>query len=267
MSTFNYHLKLSYSGKDFEGWQVQAEGHETVQGCLNRALKKISKSENVSTLGSGRTDTGVHALAQIVKVKIDLEISPENLKNALNSHLPKSIRILEARTCDDEFHPVAGAKWKRYDYLIAQSEILPPEKVGFLTHIPKDLDLDSLNSALTLLKGTRDFERFSTKGTPVKSTVRTIYEAKVTKEELLINPFSGENLTILRLTFVGNGFLKQMVRLLVGAALNVANGKSSLSEFENFLNSETEDKFGPVAPPDGLYLVHVEYDKDYSSLH
>ncbi|MCR9203419.1 MAG: tRNA pseudouridine(38-40) synthase TruA [Halobacteriovoraceae bacterium] len=235
MSTYNYLLKISYHGQDFEGWQIQPDGHRTIQGCLNKALKKISKSEEVSSLGSGRTDSGVHALAQIVKVKIPLEINPENLKNALNSHLPKSIRILEADKSDSEFHPVAGAKWKRYDYLIAVADVLPPHYEGLLTHVPKAINIHKLREALSHLKGTKDFERFSTKGTPVKSTIRTLFQASVEEEEWEVNPYSKEKLKVLRLSFIGDGFLKQMVRLLVGASLNVGQENTSLEDIKKYL--------------------------------
>lgn len=267
LSTFNYRLKISYHGQNFEGWQVQPDGHRTIQGCLNKALKKIAKSDEVSSLGSGRTDSGVHAFAQIVKVKIPLEINPDNLKNALNSHLPKSIRIWEADVSDSDFHPVAGAKWKRYDYLIAVADVLPPHYEGLLTHVSKKIDIHKLREALSHLKGTKDFERFSTKGTPVKSTIRTLFQASVEEEEWEINPYTKEKLKVLRLSFVGDGFLKQMVRLLVGASLNVGLGKSSPDDLRKYLSDSCEEKFGPVAPPDGLYLIHVEYDKGYTSVH
>lgn len=267
MSIFNYCLKISYNGSQYEGWQVQPDGHKTIQGCLNKALEKITKTNDVSSLGSGRTDSGVHALGQIVNVKIPLDLGPSNLKAALNSHLPKDIRVLEVTLSTEGFHPVADAKWKRYDYLITTADILPPHFLGQITHIPKKLNLDHLEKALVTLVGERDFERFSTKGTPVKSTVRTLYSASLSTEDWKTNPYGHESIKVLRLSFEGNGFLKQMVRLLVGSALNVALGKSSVEDLKNYLESSDTKKFGPVAAPDGLYLVHVEYNAQHPSLH
>lgn len=267
MSTYSYRLKLAYNGVSFEGWQIQADGHRTVQGELNKILEKMAKEEKVSTLGSGRTDSGVHAVGQVVKVVMALDIEPSALKKGLNSQLPAMIRVLSVERTDENFHPIFSSYWKRYDYVLTDSEILAPSYTGLVTPVSRSIDNAQLNKALKLLIGTFDFERFSTKGTPVKSTIRTIYDAKASIEEWEVSPYPCEKMSITRISIIGDGFLKQMVRLLVGAAMNVATGKATLSEFRHYLNSSSNEKFGPVFPPDGLYLVHVEYDSPYATLH
>ncbi len=258
-----YKILLSYSGLGFEGWQIQPKGHKTIQGELNKALEKICKSKEVQTLGSGRTDSGVHAVGQVVRLAIPIEIEPNALKRALNSHLPAAIRVLKCEEISADFHPVRDVRWKEYQYFLFCGEVLPPVKAGHWTHCIYNLDLDKMRQAIKAFEGRHDFINFSTKGTEVSSTVREIFSCNIEclTPELETGPW-GEG-QLIKFSFVGEGFLKQMVRLLVGTLINAGRGKVVKGDIEEFLVSAKETKLAAVAPPDGLYLKHVEYHKDW----
>lgn len=266
LSISNYRLTVSYDGTNFEGWQIQLEHQRTIQGELNKALKKISKSDNVTSLGSGRTDSGVHAVAQVVKVSIPLEIGPESLQRALNSHLPDEIRVVNADLSNADFHPVRDAKWKTYQYLFYEGDVLPPQTRNLMTNVGgRELDWDKVQSALKLFQGEHDFINYSTKGTEVKSTIRRIFST-----ELEIKPFNPiyENNAqgrLISIRVTGNGFLKQMVRLIVGTVVAAGRSKVSEQQIIDSFKEESAKKLAAVAPPQGLYLMHVEYDKHYQS--
>lgn len=266
MAANSYKLTLSYDGEKFEGWQIQNQGQRTIQGELNKALQKISKSNEVKSIGSGRTDSGVHAVAQIAKCEIQLAIDPGALKRALNSHLPPEIRIIDVELSDTDFHPVRDAKWKTYDYLVFEGDELPPFLFGKVCHQTLPLDWNLVESALQTFRGEHDFVNFSTKGTEVSSTIRTIYSCEVTKILIPNNigvPFGGTDL--IRISVTGNGFLKQMVRLLVGTAFMAGRSRVSADDIRRHFDLETETKLGPVAPASGLYLKHVEYEHERPS--
>lgn len=267
MSTFNYKLKISYDGYDYEGWQIQSEGHRTIQGDLNKALANIAKSKNISSLGSGRTDSGVHANGQVVRVSIPIEIQAESLLRALNSHLPKEIRVLDSVECSGDFHPVRDARWKRYCYLITPERILSPHLRRFVTQVNQPIDWDKLAAALAIFVGEHDFINFSTKGTEVNSTVRTVFLTRLEKTTVAKAPGSCEETVIYKLIFEGSGFLKQMVRLLVGTAIGAGQNKVTNEEIQEYLKKEESKKLAAVAPAFGLYLDHVEYLQEHASLH
>jgi tRNA pseudouridine38-40 synthase len=260
-----YKLEISYNGSLYQGWQVQPQALKTIQGQLNHALQKICKSENITSIGSGRTDSGVHALSQVVKVTIPLDIECVQLLKAINSHLPMDIRIRSVAQIEDQFHPVRDALWKRYSYFIYCGEILPPSALNLVSWEKVGFDEVAFRGALNEFVGTHDFKNFSTKGTEVKTTIRTIYEADMT-EVFNFFPFQEDyEGKVYQVSFVGNGFLKQMVRLMVGACLMASRGKIMPSDIKSFFQQDTTVKLGPVAPPNGLYLEHVEYQNSWDS--
>lgn len=253
--THYYRLLVEYKGTGYLGWQIQPEG-KTIQGEINRALKNISKSENVRTLGSGRTDSGVHALGQVVKASIDLEINPVNLLRALNSHLPSDIRVKEVTLSDEEFMPTVNAKSKEYHYRFITGRNPNAFQGDFIASCPHDIDPELVRKACEILLGEHDFLNYFCEGTEVNSTVRTIFHCGLKEGERLDGALFPEHY----LFFIeGSGFLKQMVRLLVGALWNVGRGKISLEEFQASLNPPKRERLGVVAPPEGLYLVRVNY--------
>ncbi len=248
-----YRLSLQYKGTRYSGWQVQPDG-KTVQGELNQALKKITKDEDVKSMGSGRTDAGVHALDQVVKIAIHLEINPENLLKALNSNLPEDIRVNSAAISDEFFMPTVHAKSKEYHYRFTCGRSVTAFQTEFIANQSFELDLEKMNKACKLLLGEHDFVNYFCEGTDVSSTVRSIFEC-----EILVVKEVGMMPAHLMLRIVGSGFLKQMVRLIVGALWNVGRGKISLEDFTKSLGSPRGERMGAVVPPEGLYLARVNY--------
>ncbi len=249
-----YKSIFEYDGTNFFGWQKQPD-QKTVQGTIENILERITKSGYVTTIGSGRTDRGVHAKGQVVKIVIDNKMEPIALKKALNSLLPKEIRCLSLEVCEDSFQPVFDAKAKVYRYYFSFSNRTPFFE-GRVTFLKKSLDLSMLHEACARFVGEHNFVTFSTKGTLVKSTIRKVSSCKVfSVEQKGINELD----ELYCMEIIGNGFLKQMVRLIVSSIWAYAEGKIELSDIENALNYELEQKLAPTAPPDGLYLHSVHY--------
>ena len=253
-----YRLTLEYNGTHYLGWQVQAEGAgKTVQGELNKVLAILSKSTDVRSMGSGRTDAGVHALGQVVKIEMPLVIPCENLVKALNANLPENIRVLNAVESDHEFLPTNHAISKEYHYRFSLNNTANAFQLDFIQNTNFEIDLELMQKACKILIGKHDFCNFFCEGTEVNSTVREIFEC-----EILTIKGEGQwafmpDHYVFRI--VGNGFLKQMVRLLMGTLWNIGRGKVSLQDFEAALSSTPSKRLGPVAPPHGLYLVKVTY--------
>jgi tRNA pseudouridine38-40 synthase len=252
----HYKLILQYKGNHYLGWQVQPEGaRKTIQGELNKALKSVSKSSNVKSLGAGRTDAGVHALGQVAKVSIELQIPPENLVKALNANLPDDIRILSGEISDEEFFPTVHAKSKEYHYRFTCQRSFTAFQNDFIQNYPFELDLEKMREACKVLIGKHDFTNFFCEGTEVASNIREIYECEIL--EVPQNDWMLPGHYVFRV--VGSGFLKQMVRLLMGAVWNIGRGKISLEDLSSALGPTKVTKLGAVAPPNGLYMVRVNY--------
>lgn len=251
-----YRLLIQYKGTNYLGWQVQPDDAGlTVQGEINRALKVISKSENVKSMGSGRTDAGVHALGQVAKVAIELQIPPVNLVKALNVNLPDDIRVLSSELSDEEFMPTIHAVSKEYHYRFTCTRTFTAFQNELIANYPFELNIEKMREACKILIGTHDFSNFYCEGTEVSHNVREIYECGIL--EIAQDSWMLPSHYIFRI--VGNGFLKQMVRLLMGAVWNVGRGKISLEEFKAALSPNKVPRLGPVAPPNGLYMVRVNY--------
>lgn len=253
----HYKITLQYKGTQYLGWQVQPEDAGlTVQGELNKALSVVSKSSDIKSLGAGRTDAGVHALGQVAKVSIPLQIAPENLVKALNVNLPDDIRAIEGALAAEDFHPTVHAQSKEYHYRFTCNRMFTAFQNELIVNHPFDLDIEKMRLACKELIGTHDFLNFYCEGTEVSSNVRTIFDCDI----LEVNQGQWEMLpTHYVFRIVGNGFLKQMVRLLMGALWNVGRGKISLEEFKLSLNPPKTQRLGPTAPPSGLYMVRVNY--------
>jgi len=254
-----YKLTLKYNGHRYQGWQKQPHTELTVQGQLNRALAKISKSKEVKTLGSGRTDTGVHALAQVVRVEIPLVIPPEKLVRALNSNLPDDIECLMAENADENFHPVFGSVDKTYRYIFALGKRRDPLLNQQITFMTRKLDIEKMEEACKLFVGKHDFADFFTVGTDVATTVREIFSCSLTKMEAtgFFHDLCPEYFVF---EVTGSGFLKQMVRLMVATIWNIGEGKIDAASLAESLRKPDGNKLAPVAPPQGLYLTKVTYN-------
>ncbi len=250
----HYRLLLQYKGTHYRGWQVQPEGL-TVQGELNRSLRAISKSSNVKSMGAGRTDAGVHALGQVAKVSIELAISADGLMRALNAHLPEDVRVLASELSDDHFVPTVHAISKEYQYRFTLNRESGALQTELIANYPFAVDISRMREACSALVGVYDFSNFYCEGTDVAHKVREIFECEiieVSRDQWMLPAHY-----IFRI--VGSGFLKQMVRLLVGAVWNVGRGKISISEFQAALSPKRVPRLGPVAPACGLYMVRVNY--------
>ena len=244
----NLRLILSYDGADLAGWQVQP-GRTTVQGALASAIGRLS-GENVLPQGSGRTDAGVHALAQVASFATASTIPVENWMKALNDNLPPSIRVLEVTEAAPEFHARKSARAKTYRYRILRAAICPPFLARYVWHYPYPLEESAMVAAARVVVGERDFTSFAAVDPErmAASNVRTIFASSWTRE--------GEELIY---TVRGNGFLHHMVRNLVGTFLLVGKGTVSLEDLRRILDARERTVAGATAPACGLYLVGVEY--------
>jgi len=248
----NLKITLAYDGSDFHGWQVQPE-RATIQGTLAAAIERVTGSK-VLPQGSGRTDAGVHALAQVASCHVDAGIPTENLPRALNHVLPPAIRVLSVEEATPEFHARKSARAKTYRYRIYRGEICPPFLARYVYHHPFPLDEDAMRDAAVVNAGEHDFTSFaavdSERGREEEeaSNVRTIYSSEWTRD--------GEELIY---TVGGSGFLHHMVRNLVGTFLLVGKGTLDRAGMKRILEARDRSAAGPTAPACGLYLVSVEY--------
>jgi tRNA pseudouridine38-40 synthase len=270
-----WRLTLAYDGTDFRGWQIQP-GESTIQGELQSALGRVL-GESPLPQGSGRTDAGVHALAQVASVPLQARIPPANLVRALNRTLPPAIRVLEAETVPSTFHARHSAVAKTYEYRIlpiepAYPQICPPFLARYVYPYSWSLDITSLNAAAAAFLGEHDFRSFAATDpdlatrsqessgaesriqTEPRTAVRTVYSSDWRRQST-----DGFNLLVYRVR--GNGFLHHMVRNFVGTMLDVARGYMQIHDIPAILAAHDRSLAGPTAPARGLFLHSVEYNE------
>ena len=242
-------ITVSYDGTDYHGWQVQP-GVATIQRALEDVLSEI-EGDVVHVEGSGRTDAGVHALAQVAAFRLTNPLPLPNLKKAMNRLLPRDIRVLDTAEAHEGFHPRYEAVAKTYEYRILRAEICPPFDRRFVYHYPYPLDEARMIEIAHLLEGEHDFSAFAA-ADPAdglgRSKVRRIFSSCLTRD--------GDRL-IYRVR--GSGFLKRMVRNIVGVLLEAGKGNLGPSAMEARLKPGCQIPAGPSAPARGLFLVGVEY--------
>ena len=243
----NIRLTIEYDGKDFNGWQKQPT-KLNIQGEIERALEEMTK-EKIELIASGRTDAGVHAIAQIANFKTNSNFPVEKYPIALNSKLKKSIRIQKAELVDDRFHARYNCKKKTYRYVINNSKYGSSIYRNLEYFISNELNVEEMQKAAKYFEGEHDFKAFKASKSSKKSSIRTIYKAKVKKEQERI---------IIELT--GNGFLYNMVRIISGTLVDVGLGKIKPEEIPNIINSKDRTKAGKTLPPYALYLVKINYN-------
>jgi len=248
----NFKIVLAYDGAEFSGWQVQPDA-ATIQGTLASAIGRVT-GEKVLPQGSGRTDAGVHALAQVATFATESPIPAQNLMKALNDILPHSIRVLEAAEAPFEFHARKSAHAKTYHYRIYRGAVCPPFLARYVWHYPYPLDEDAMRNAAGFVIGEHDFTSFAAvdpergREDETISNVRQIFASTWERagEELLY---------IVR----GSGFLHHMVRNLVGTFVLVGKGALKPENISDILAARNRSAAGATAPASGLYLVSVEY--------
>lgn len=263
-----FFLKLTYDGTDFCGWQKQkgtaALGRPSIQETIETTLSQIT-SQTVRIVGSGRTDAGVHALGQVAH--FDLEepqgVPTDSIFKGLNSLLPRSIRALELKTTHQDFHAQRSAKKKQYSFYYQQGVAALPHLCPYSWWIRKPLDLAAMQKSIQALVGEHDFKPFQAAGAaPGPTTVRTIFEAEVSLENLGFPGTQKQPAELIRLRLVGSGFLKQMVRGIAGTLVQIGEGKRPSSAFAEILASQDRSLLGATAPGRALWLDRVDYPMD-----
>lgn len=249
-----YCAYVAYDGTRYYGFQRQVDQFKTVQGELDAALETLgwrttSVGHKSPVIGAGRTDSGVHATGQVIAFELDWQHSLEDLSNAINANLPNDILVYRLRETDESFHPRFDARWRSYRYVILNREEPNPHWRQRCWHLIKRLDVAAMNAACGALIGSHDFATF---GQPPQGN-NTVREVKVAKCEWHA-PF---------VTFdvVANAFLQRMVRSLVGSLRYVGDGRWSVDEFAAALAARDRSRSAPVAPPQGLCLVGVDYER------
>lgn len=241
-------LVVAYDGRPFAGWQSQAHG-ETVQDYLEKALSRVN-GKKVKVHGAGRTDRGVHALGQCAHADVTRNrLTPDRWVMALNAVLPPTIRVMSCRRVSLQFHARYSAKGKIYRYRIWNGPVLPPLELGRVWHIPRPFDFELLSAGAAKFRGRHDFAAFAAnRGKPEPDTVRTIAAVKVKKSGSLVT-----------FEFSGDGFLYKMVRMMVAAAVQCAQGRITPAAVAEMLRGGGAAKTQFVAPGEGLFLLRVRY--------
>jgi len=253
----NIKLTIQYNGTRYHGWQRQV-GQISIQGVIEAALEKMT-GEQVCLIGSGRTDTGVHALAQVANFHTDSKIPLEGFLKGLNSLLPEDIGILATSEASPDFHSTRDSICKIYCYHILVSDTRSPfwnERAWLLN---RSLDLSSMETALPPLIGTHDFSAFKASGSNAKTGIRTIYSCEIKPMTWGIFPPSGG--LHYMFTIAADGFLRYMVRNIAGLLVQIGLGKRPHEDMADVLASKDRSSAGPTAPPQGLYLKRVLYDE------
>jgi tRNA pseudouridine38-40 synthase len=246
MGTRNLRITLAYDGTRFVGWQRQAAG-ESIQGWLEDAIARLEGAP-VTVHGAGRTDAGVHALAQVASVRVTCGHETATIARALNATLPAEIRVAAVEDAPADFHARFSARNKCYRYQIANVPVASPFTRAYVWHVPEPLDPGAMREAAAALAGTHDFAAFQSTGTEVQTTVRTL-----TRSVWL------EDSGLLVYEVEADGFLRHMVRAIVGTLVEVGRGARPSGAVASLLNGAPRGQAGPTAPAHGLLLARVEY--------
>lgn len=244
-----YKAIIAYDGTQFNGFQAQPNCR-TVQGELERVLRKLNNNKTIFVTGSGRTDSGVHAIGQVIHFDYPELREVEKMRYALDSLTPKDIAIKSVETVPENFHARYHVVEKTYRFHVDLGKPRSPFRRFYASHFPYEVDTNKIHRSLVDLVGTHDFTSFCASGTDVEDKVRTIYEAKLEvseqEDELIF-------------TFRGDGFLYKMIRNLVGTLLEIGNNRMPEGCIPEILVAKDRTKAGQTANPEGLYLLEVKY--------
>lgn len=253
---YSYKCIISYEGTRYNGWQKQGNTTNTIQEKIEKTLSKMLE-EPIEIAGSGRTDAGVHALAQVFHFHCEAEVPDKDnyttFITSLNSYLPKDIRVSSIMACDQRFHARLHAVQKTYRY---QIDISPYGNLflrNLSHHIATPLEIDAMKKGASYLLGTHDFKSFCSNKRMKKSSIRTLYNIDISKDT--------EN-QLLTLTYTGDGFLYNMVRILSGTLIEIGLGLRNPDDVPSILAGCDRGLAGHTAPPQGLFLVSVDYPED-----
>jgi tRNA pseudouridine38-40 synthase len=249
----NYRLLIQYDGTDFHGWQVQ-ENSRTIQGELERVIGMLEDAD-VKVVGSGRTDAGVHAEGQVANVHMNRGFTPDKLKNAINGNMWRDIRIMKAEKAPDEFHARFSAKLKTYVYRVVNAPVISPFWRRYAHHEGRPLDVARMNDTARLFQGEHDWTAFSSAQIDGENRVRTIFNFSVESRW-----DERAQATMIEFRITANGFLRYMVRSIVGTMLEVGRGEKDSDTIQTAIVTGDRDLAGKTAPAQGLTLFRVDYD-------
>lgn len=252
----NIKLKISYDGTNYVGWQVQPNG-ASIQSIIEGAIFKIT-GEKISIMAASRTDSGVHALAQVAHLFTNSNIPERGLRDALNSLLPDDIAIVDVSDMPLEFHAKRDSRGKRYLYRLLVGGVRTPLFANRCWHVRDELNLAEMALAKEVFIGTHDFESFRASGCTAKDAIRTVTRIDIKTNDSFSSLMSGGG-SIVDITFEGNSFVRHMIRNLVGAIVEVGKGKISPDELNVILENRNRNGAPICAPSCGLYLMEVFY--------
>ena len=261
---YHHRLILGYKGTNYYGWQsLNNEAQKpTIEGVIKHTLQKICNHQHCTISTASRTDAGVHAFGQVVKVAIPLMISSDKLLMGMNSLLPDDIRILKCDACPAGFNPNQDSTWKEYHYYFCTDTVHSPVLNDTVAHIPSDdndstnpsLDIELMQEACRLFVGRHDFYNFSKRDTKTNSTHRTIHVC-----ELFRAPSTVFSSHVYYLKISGDGFLRYMIRYIAGALFGIARGQLEMSDISEALINHDKNKISPKAKSRGLHLIEIGY--------
>lgn len=245
-----YKAVISYDGFAFSGFQRQPHAR-SVQEEIEKTLTRLNQGNPVTIHGAGRTDSGVHALGQVLHFDLLQERDEEKLRFALDTQTPEDIDFIRVEQVSEDFHSRYNKHSKTYEFLVDIGRPKNPMMRHYATHYPYPLEISRMQEAIKKLVGRHDFTGFTASGTDVKDKVRTITEARLEVDE---------KRQILMFTFSGNGFLYKQIRNMVGTLLKIGNGRMPVEQIELILEKKDRSLAGPTASPNGLYLKEIRYE-------
>lgn len=256
-------IRLAYDGAAFVGWQRQAAG-VSIQGLLEDALARI-EGRAVQVIGAGRTDAGVHAIGQVASARLAHAIDVVTLRRALNAILPDEIRVLAVDDAPGSFHARYGARAKSYRYQIVNAETAGPFLHPYVWRVAQPLEVGAMQRAARAIEGCRDFAAFEATGSSARATTRTVTSSEVRERGSAVawptpdGPTERPGGRLITYDITGDGFLRHMVRNIVGTLVEIGLGRRDMDSMAELLASRDRARAGPTAPAQGLFLTRVDY--------